>query len=273
MRHFPGRVLLLFLAALCCASLEAQTVAAAGDAARAFTQINLGESLAPLNGPWKFTVGDSPLDPATRQPLWAEPGFDDSHWETVDLAPKARSFDPVRGLSGYVPGWTAKGHPGYWGYAWYRIRLKVISPPGAGLSIAGSEDVDDAYQVYAGGVLLGSFGDFSGPHPEIYYTQPSLFVIEQNAPRSPDAADPSSKTEAVGSNQESVVLAFRFWMQPTTLLDGPDLGGMHTAPVIGTVSAAANLHQVHRIALIRSFLYWPLLVLLHLLAALGTLAL
>jgi hypothetical protein len=41
----------------------------------------------PLYGPWRFTVGDSPIDPRTGQPLWAEPGFDDSHWETVDLTP------------------------------------------------------------------------------------------------------------------------------------------------------------------------------------------
>jgi hypothetical protein len=30
----------------------------------------------------------------------------------------------------YVPGWTTKGHPGYWGYAWYRIRVPVTSVPG-----------------------------------------------------------------------------------------------------------------------------------------------
>jgi hypothetical protein len=77
--------------------------------------IALGQSAAPLYGPWKFTVGDSPIDPKTGQPLWAEPGFDDSKWETVDLTPKDGAFDPVDGTSGYVPGWTAKGHAGYFG--------------------------------------------------------------------------------------------------------------------------------------------------------------
>ena len=52
--------------------------------------ITLGQSVLPLNGPWKFTIGDSPIDPATHQPLWSEPAFDDSHWETVDLTPPAR---------------------------------------------------------------------------------------------------------------------------------------------------------------------------------------
>jgi hypothetical protein len=78
-------------------------------------QVTLGQSAVPLYGPWKFTVGDSPIDPKTGQPLWAEPGFDDSNWETVDLTAKAGAFDPAQGPSGYLPGWTAKGHPGYWG--------------------------------------------------------------------------------------------------------------------------------------------------------------
>ena len=39
--------------------------------------ITLGQSVYPLNGPWKFTIGDSPIDPETHQPLWAEPNFDD----------------------------------------------------------------------------------------------------------------------------------------------------------------------------------------------------
>jgi hypothetical protein len=29
----------------------------------------LGQSVYPLNGPYKFTIGDSPIDPATHQPL------------------------------------------------------------------------------------------------------------------------------------------------------------------------------------------------------------
>jgi hypothetical protein len=79
--------------------------------------VTLGQSIYPLNGPWKFTIGDSPIDSVTHQPLWAEPTFNDSHWETVDLTPPDGSFDPILGISGYVPGWTAKGHPGYTGYA------------------------------------------------------------------------------------------------------------------------------------------------------------
>jgi hypothetical protein len=123
------------LLALSLAALLAGSIAAAAQPAGAAkgqpaqpdrtVHVALGQAAVPLYGPWKFTVGDSPIDPRTGQPLWAEPDFDDSKWETVDLTPKGRAIDPNAGLSGYVPGWTAKGHPGYWGYAWYRIKVRV----------------------------------------------------------------------------------------------------------------------------------------------------
>src|SRR6202451_3198843 len=65
--------------------------------ADSIAQVTLGQSAVLLNGPWKFSVGDSPIDPKTGQPLWAEPEFDDSKWETVDLTPKDGAFDPEIG--------------------------------------------------------------------------------------------------------------------------------------------------------------------------------
>jgi hypothetical protein len=107
--------------------------------------ITLGQSVVPLYGPWKYTVGDSPVDPITHAPLWAEPGFDDSKWETADLTPKNGALNPGSGSTGYVPGWTVKGHPGYWGYAWYRIRVHLETPRGEKLALAGPPVVDDVY--------------------------------------------------------------------------------------------------------------------------------
>ena len=127
--------LLLSLAALFAGGVvaAAQTASGPNRTSDSIAHVTLGQSAVPLYGPWKFTVGDSPIDPKTGKPLWAEPDFDDSKWETVDLTPKDGDFDPNSGLSGYVPGWTAKGHPGYWGYAWYRIRVAVQARPGAAL--------------------------------------------------------------------------------------------------------------------------------------------
>ena len=142
-------------------------------------QVTLGESAVPLYGPWKFTIGDSPVDPTTTQMLWAQPSFDDSKWETLDLAPANGRVDVMRvGFSGTVKGWTDRGHRGYFGYAWYRIRVRVtnnnFSSP---LALSGPSYVDDAYELFTDGTLVGSFGDFRGRYPKIiasHIFQPTL---------------------------------------------------------------------------------------------------
>ena len=40
-----------------------QTPAQPGAAGQGLAQVRLGQATAPLYGPWKFQVGDSPLDP------------------------------------------------------------------------------------------------------------------------------------------------------------------------------------------------------------------
>ncbi len=124
--------------------------------------ITLGRAAVSLYGPWKFTTGDSPIDPKTRQPLWAHPAFNDSHWENVDLTPASGAQNPITGTAGYVPGWTQRGHPGYWGYAWYRIRVHTDAEPGIRFALAGPS-IDDAYQLYDNGILSGHFGELPPP--------------------------------------------------------------------------------------------------------------
>jgi len=182
-------------------------------------ELRLGQAAFPLNKPWKFTIGDSPVDPATGQLLWSEPGFNDSAWENLDLTPEAGSTEFTTGLGGYVTGWTAHGHPGYSGYAWYRIHVRVSGPAGERLALAGPAVIDDAYQVFADGKLLGSFGKFSGKTPVSYNAQPMLFD-----------APPIS---ASGQSASSELIAFRVWMAPETLIQQEDAGGIHTAPILG----------------------------------------
>jgi len=196
-------------------------------------RITLGQAAVALNGPWKFHIGDSPIDPRTGKLLWTELDFDDSQWETVDLTPKEGAINPIAGMPGYVPGWTAKGHPGYWGYAWYRIRVRVDAPPGQQMALAGPLDFDDAYQFFANGSLLGGFGDFNTSRPRTYYSQPAMFRL------------PGS-----GASQ---VLAFRFWMDPSDLMGAPDVGGLHSAPVLGDVGAVALTYQSKWLELIRAY--------------------
>lgn len=179
------------------------------------TNVTLGRSVVALTGPWKFHIGDDPR--------WADPNFDDSQWETTDLRAKEGSMDPNSGANGYVPGWTAKGHPGYSGFAWYRLRVHVVGTEGMGtdgaLALLAPSIVDDSYQIFANGRLIGSFGDFSSSVPTIYATRPLMFALPAN-----------------GNPNGTFVLAFRFYMAPRTLLQ-IDSGGMHNPPFIGLASA------------------------------------
>ena len=188
----------------------------------AATNVSIGRSVIGLTGPWRFHVGDDPR--------WADPNFDDSQWETISLISSTGSFDPITGWQSYVPGWTAKGHPGYWGYAWYRLRVKVDAQPGERLALNVAGNVDDVYQAFVDGALLGSFGKFptDGGHPVTYYSQPKMFQMPQ--------------TNAAGS--QTVTLALRVWMGPTDLQSAPDAGGLHNAPLLGQAEAIAEGYQL-----------------------------
>jgi hypothetical protein len=231
--------ILLAAVGFCGIQSPAQPVAPASE------QIHLGDSVVALNGPWKFSIGDSPVDAATGKPLWAEPGFDDSHWETVDLTAKRGALDPVSGLSEFVPGWSGRGHPGYWGYAWYRVRVHLDAKPGVPLALAGPSNVDDAYQAFDNGTLVGGFGDFSKARPVVYFTQPVMFEVPGRAEDSGGSSD--------------LLIAFRVWMEPNTLLEGYDVGGFHTAPLLGEVGAVTARYQMRWLELIRSYLLTPFL--------------
>jgi len=211
--------------------------------------IQLGQSMVPLYGPWKFQVGDSPIDPANNQPLWAQPEFNDASWETVDLTPKD-ALNPFQGLSGYVPGWGERGHAGYSGYAWYRIRVEVQAQPGERLAVAGPANFDDAYQLFLNGSLLGEFGRFREKRPKYYYSQPMVFPL-------PDSVS--------GTRQQ--VIAFRLWMSPQSLLALTDAGGFHLAPLVGTADAVDAAYQLRWLDLVRQNAIWALTALVYLLLA------
>lgn len=178
--------------------------------------IPLGQSTAPLNGPWQFQVGDDPR--------WSLPDFDDSAWETVDLTPAPGAHDGDVGLPGYVSGWNRRGHAGYTGYAWYRLKVTVDSDGHTPLALAGPTLVDSTYQLYVNGKLLGGTGDFSGATPTVFGVRPTVYALP-----SPSAGP------------QTYVIAFRVWMDPIDA--GEDNGGIHVAPIIGHADAIDLLHQ------------------------------
>ncbi|MGA9587799.1 MAG: SpoIIE family protein phosphatase [Terracidiphilus sp.] len=173
-------------------------------------QVVLGSSSVELNGPWKFHKGDDLQ--------WAQPDFNDSGWPSMDLSPPEGSYDPFLGTSGFMPGWTALGDSGYSGYAWYRLKVNVQYDPGlseGGLEIKMPDDVDDAYQVFVNGQLIGEFGHFAPSSVRTYLTLPRTFALPK------------------GIKSGQITFAIRVWMDPSTALTNPDAGGLHGPPILG----------------------------------------
>ncbi|MGD0891001.1 MAG: SpoIIE family protein phosphatase [Terracidiphilus sp.] len=239
-RHFRSSLALLSIGAFALSAPAQPHPALSHQVSEKTAQVDLGQSSVPLYGPWKFTVGDSPIDPKTGQPLWSEPGFDDAAWENVDLTPAAGSVDPLTGATGFVPGWTVTGHKDYWGYAWYRIRVHVQALPGEELALAGPADIDDVYQVFADGKLVGEFGNFKGKIPTAYYTQPMMFPLPV----------PSAGAD---SGTATMIIAFRVFMLSSTLNEEADVGGFHNAPVLGHAGTVAAEHQMSWLEILRSY--------------------
>lgn len=219
------------------------TTQAAEPAARLVT---LGNSVVALDGTWKFHPGDSPW--VNGEPVWAQPGYDDSQWAAMDLTPRAGSFDVQFGTEGFLPGWTQKGFPNLSGYAWYRMRLHVVHE-GEPLWLKMPMDFDDGYQIYANGQYVGECGRFAHNHVRLYFSHPLSFALP--------APGPDGVLE----------LALRFYMSPATPYFYPDVGGMHQAPMLGTASTVLLLHGADKLQ-VRQFQFGMFLtVLLFLLIA------
>ena len=133
----------------------------------AAVQVTLGRSAADLFGPWRFHTGDDLA--------WAQRGLDDSRWEAVDFHAPDDPPNPALGASGFVPGWTSRGHPDYSGYAWYRLNVHVQGADGR-LAIKMPDAFDDAYQVFVNGQQIGEFGHFGAKHEWGYPSQPRGFL-------------------------------------------------------------------------------------------------
>ena len=160
----------------------------------------------PLNGPWAFRMGNDAA--------YAQPSFDDSAWERVDLTPKPGAHDGDVGLPRYVPGWTARGHKGGWGHAWYRLHVR-----GAGAQVLVAPPlVDGAYQIFWNGRPVGGIGDV-GAHPKVFASRPKLIAMP--------AGDG--------------VVAIHVFL-PEAASHDAEAGGIHIAPVLADPEAGQNLY-------------------------------
>jgi len=156
--------------------------------------LRLDGGSAALDGPWQFHLGDDPA--------WASPTFDDSGWEQ---------------LSAGRP-WGAQTHPNTEGFGWYR--LHVAFPPGAPATIALLVPrVDDAYQVYWNGRLIGSKGELP-PRLDLWQNQrPGSYVLGRPEPG---------------------VVAVRVWKDGFGSYDTGIQGGFEAPPILGSPQAVAS---------------------------------
>jgi hypothetical protein len=180
--------------------------------------IQLGQSTVVLNGPWSFHPGD--------QPAWSQPDYDDSQWPTLDLTPPEGSYDHLIGSTGFVPGWTARGYPGYTGFAWYRLHVTVNdggAAAGQPLALKMPDNCDDAYEVYVNGRLLGGVGTFSERDVKVYLMRPRAMVLSS------------------GRDGAPITIAIRTWMGSSTPLTAYKAGGLHGPPVLGENSSIQTL--------------------------------
>jgi diguanylate cyclase (GGDEF)-like protein len=157
----------------------------------------LGNGTVSLHGPWRFHLGDDPS--------WAKPAFDDSAWAL---------------LSGDRP-WGQQGYMSVTGLAWYRLRIALTPAPGvpAQFSLL-LPSVDDAYEVYWNGSLIGRSGALPPSHPVWYVPQaPKIFSL---------------------GHAQSGVLALRVWKAPLLSDDSGERGGFEAVPEIGSPAAIAT---------------------------------
>jgi hypothetical protein len=176
----PRRTIAAWLAMLCALVIRAVPLAAqatpappaaAASQAPAATAAAVANSAAParihgavsLDGPWRFQIGDDPM--------WADPKFDDSAWQTVTLG------QPL----------ADQGIDAYAGYAWYRLRLQprqlsqFTNLPGSPqLDLLVTGDWIGQFAAYVNGAEAGHTRGMTD-EPAMYQSPP--FVVHLSAPQ------------------------------------------------------------------------------------------
>ncbi len=148
---------------------------------------------------WKFRPGD--------EPVWAAPSFDASAWQDLRI-PTGFGRDDVTSSM-----------------AWYRLSLD-LSPDAPPLSVEQRADlrlavaigkVDSAYEIYAGGLLLGGVGDLPPQVPSMDYDRQAIYPVP---------------AAAIGDD-DRLVLALRVWKAPQTrsTVGGPHEGAFRLGPI------------------------------------------
>jgi len=171
--------------------------------------VRLSEGPILLARPWLFHRGDDPT--------WADPQLPDANWELISATRP----------------WGLQGHFQYTGYAWYRLHVEFqqqgFESPNVALLIP---HVDDAYELYWNGSLVGEDGKFP-PHPmwPLHSEPPQVFRL---------------------GSVHSGVLALRVWKAPFASEDSGLRGGFAAPPAAGTPYAIVLEKQLREYYWLRS---------------------
>ncbi len=178
----------------------------------------IGRGAVELGGDWQFHLGDDLR--------WASPSFDDSAWESISTASS----------------WGSQTHPSYTGFAWYRRQLQIDPAAGGDVHYALlMPQVDDAYEVYWNGNLIGRYGQLP-PHPRWYYSPPFRTFSLPSA----------------GSG----TIAIRVWKSPLLFVDPDSLGGLYGPPLLGDANTiSAQLAAINSQSMQQVFYGYTLVVL------------
>jgi len=181
-----------------------------------------------LTGQFHFHTGDNPL--------WSEPGFDDSSWQLL------RSNQD----------WLDQGHRNYGGMAWYRFTVTFPADhPSLALYVP---LIRDSYQIFANGRLIGENGPMP-PHAKVIIARRLVFPV-------PEVAAPRGKP---------IVFAIRVWHWPQW---AAYFGGGPTAALrIGDVQAIREWQTAQNRQVFWNDASGGFLLLLEFLAGLAGLAL
>ena len=156
-----------------CCALVLVLLSAGNGLAASLEFDDLGEPRS-ITGEWLYMTGDDPG--------WADPGLEDGGWLPVT-----------------VPGPGIGDHPDAQGMVWYRVHVRFGPPIAADLDARAAlgvaiGSVESAYEIYAGGRLLGGMGKLP-PEPVAHFDQHGIYPI------------PLDAVDADGN----LVLALRVW--------------------------------------------------------------
>jgi hypothetical protein len=132
------------------------------------------QMVTPVSTTWRFHGGDDPA--------WAQPGFDDSAWKTLQP----------------TTDWAEQGYAEQNDLGWFRFRLKV--PASLPSLVLLMPKVDRAYQIFADGRLAGQAGKLPPEHPYSPISTTRLFTLPLDGAKL-----------LPGGDSKEVVVAIRLW--------------------------------------------------------------